>query len=164
MATANSNQISLIPTGTTANSNQISLTPQALQIPSQQAVISLKAYLGALPPNQQLSIFYLSPDTLTGTLQNSQTIPISGSAVDDPINLATLFPQAINPVIVQIVEVTTVPTGFSFTTVAGGGRQTIGGNGLPRGFVAWMPTALNTIYISNPSITAIGITIGVISN
>jgi hypothetical protein len=131
-----------------------------LPVTAQQAVISLKAYLGTSPPNQQLSIFYLSADTLTGSIQNSQSIIVNASTTDQAVNLATLFPAALNPVIVQIVEVTTVPTGFSFTTVSGSGRQVISAGG----FVCFMPSALSTIYISNTATTEIVLTIGVISN
>jgi hypothetical protein len=131
-----------------------------INVVPQQAVISLKAYLGPSPPNQQLSIFYLSADTLTGSIQNSYTVTVPAVTNYQAVNLATVFPGALNPVIFQIVEVTTVPTGFSFTTATGSGNQLIA----PGGFVCWMGTTATTIYLSNTAATAVILTIGVISN
>jgi hypothetical protein len=131
-----------------------------INVTPQQAVISLKAYLGPSPPNQQLSIFYLSADTLTGSVQNSYTLTINASTTYQAVNLATVFPGALSPVIFQIIEQTTVPTGFSFTTATGSGNQLIA----PGGFIAWMGTTATTIYISNSAATPIVLTIGVISN
>jgi hypothetical protein len=132
----------------------------AVNVTPQQCVVSLKAYLGPQQPNQQLSIFYLSPDTLMGSVQNSYTFNVPATTTDQVLNLATVFPAAVTPVIIQIVEVTTVPTGFSFTTVAGSGRQLIG----PGGFVAWQPTNLTSVLISNTAATAITLTVGIIYN
>jgi hypothetical protein len=135
-----------------------------LPITAQQCVISLKAYLGTSPPNQLLSVFYLSADTQTGSIQNRQSIIVPASTTDQAVNLATIFPAALNPVIFQIVETTNVPTGFSFTTVSGSGRQIIGGVGLAAGFVCWMGTTTTTVYVSNTQGTEITLDIGVISN
>jgi hypothetical protein len=132
----------------------------AVNVTPQQAVVSLKAYLGSSPPNQQMSVYYLSPDTLQGSVQNSNTINVPATTTDQAVNLATIFPAAVTPVIIQIVEVTTVPTGFSFTTVSGSGRQLIGAGS----FIAWQPTNLTTIYISNTAATPITLTIGIIYN
>jgi hypothetical protein len=131
-----------------------------LPVVTQQAVITLQAYLGNSPPNQQNSIYYLSADTLVGSIQATYPVIVPASTNNQAINLATIFPAALNPVIFQIVEVTSPGTGFSFTTVSGSGNQLITANG----FVCWMGTTSTTVYVSNTATTEIVLTVGVISN
>jgi len=131
-----------------------------LPVSTQQAVISLKAYLGSNPPNTQNSIFYLSADTLVGSIQATYPVIVPASTNNQAINLSTIFPAALNPVIFQIVEVTNPPTGFSFTTVSGSGNQLISAGG----FVCWMGTTTTTVYVSNTNTSEIVLAVGVISN
>lgn len=135
--------------------------------PGSQAVISLRAYLAAQGPTQQVILNYSSPDPLVAAQGNTLTITVAENTANQEINLPVLLAAFTEPVFISIAEVAQPNAGLGFklsSVSAGTNPQVVG----PNGFIAWLSdgaTAMNPIYITNSNLTTeLIVSIGVMSN
>src|ERR1051326_8309264 len=128
-----------------------------------QAVISLRSYLNAQGPTQQTILNFTSANSFTAAAGNVLTVTVTAGTSDFTLDLPTLFAAFTAPLLVSIADITNPGLGFTWSTVSAGDKQTVGENC----FLAWIAdgaTALEPLFIDNPSASDLILSVGVMSN
>lgn len=131
--------------------------------PNTQAVISLRSYLNPQGATQQSLLNYATPDAFTAASGASLLIQVPALTTDYEVDLAALFAAYTAPLFVYLYDATTPGIGFRWSTVLAGQKQTVG----PGKWLAWMAdgaTALESLFVDNPSTNILCLSVGVMSN